>query len=215
MATELLWLLLWLLLLLCCVWCCCCVVVLWLWCGVSCCVRCCGVVWCAVWCVVCDTLKNPVCPFNTSRVYVTGTTRTHLSTCARGAGIHGWTDTRGAGVHRQFRLPEFAHVWLSRASEVHQRNFWIFPIFKFEKFTNTQTHVAHVTPTRTDGRNSQARSEPKPATSPSCFVHFLRKRAACGQEEDWTKVRNSMLGVATIRAQKQAKQPCRSGWLWK
>ena len=34
-------------------------------------------------------------------------------------------DTRGARGHCQFCLPEFAHVWLPRASEVHQRNFWI------------------------------------------------------------------------------------------
>ena len=63
------------------VWCCG-RVVLWcvvLWCGV-----------CAVWCVVCDTLKNPVCPLNTEtcvrskrpRVY-RHTTRRHVSTCVR------------------------------------------------------------------------------------------------------------------------------------
>ena len=39
-------------------------------------------------------------------------------------------DTRSAGGHRQFCSPKFAHVWLSRASQVHQRNFWIFLIFK-------------------------------------------------------------------------------------
>ena len=71
-----------------------------------------------------------------------GTTRTCVSTCSRGAGTHGdvlnvhtetflnpHTESRGEGVgHRQFCLPKIAHVWLSRASEVHQRNFWIFPI---------------------------------------------------------------------------------------
>ena len=43
----------------------------------------------------------------------------------------------GAGGHRQFCLPKFAHVLLSRASEVHQRNFWIFPNFKFENRLRT------------------------------------------------------------------------------
>ena len=46
-----------------------------------------------MWCVVC--VVYGVCPLNTSRVYVqnvlvcTGTTRTYVSTCARGASIHG------------------------------------------------------------------------------------------------------------------------------
>ena len=82
---------------LCCgvVWChvvlCCVVLYCVLWCGVC-------EVWCVVcgvWCVVCDTLKNPCVHSTRHRVYVqyvpvcTGTTRTHVSTCARGAGIHG------------------------------------------------------------------------------------------------------------------------------
>ena len=49
-------------------------------------------------------------------------------------------DTRGAGGHRQLRFPKFAHARLSRASEVHQRNFWIFPIFKCEKRLRTTCH---------------------------------------------------------------------------
>ena len=56
-----------------------------LWCGV-----------CAVWCVVvCDTLKNPCVHSTRPRVYVqyvsvcTGTTCKRVSTCSRGAGIHG------------------------------------------------------------------------------------------------------------------------------
>ena len=32
-----------------------------------------------------------------------------------------WIHTRRAGGHRQFCLPKFAHVWLSRASDVHQK----------------------------------------------------------------------------------------------
>ena len=94
------------------------------------------------------TWKNPCVDSKTLRVSIqnvlvcTGTTPTCATTCVRGAGTHGdvsnvhtgrfeWTHG-GHGGHRQFCLPEFAHVWLSRASEVHQRNFWIFPIFKFE-----------------------------------------------------------------------------------
>ena len=34
-------------------------------------------------------------------------------------------------------LTRICRVWLSRASEVHQRNFWIFPIFKFENRLRT------------------------------------------------------------------------------
>ena len=41
------------------------------------------------------------------------------------------------GVHRQFCLPKLAHVWLSRASEVQQRKFWIFSSFKFENRSRT------------------------------------------------------------------------------
>ena len=49
--------------------------------------------------------------------------------CARGAGTHGdvLNVHTGAGGHRQFCLPKFAHVWLSRASEVHQKTFQSFP----------------------------------------------------------------------------------------
>ena len=49
-------------------------------------------------------------------------------------------DTRVGGGHRQFCLPKFAHVWLSRASEDHQRNIWIFPIFKFANRSRTTRH---------------------------------------------------------------------------
>ena len=50
-------------------------------------------------------------------------------------------------------------------------------------FTHTRAHLKHDThskkahfvhtTTKTEGRNSQARSEPKPATSPFDFMHFL------------------------------------------
>ena len=80
-----------------------------------------------------------------------GTTRTCVSTCARGAGTHGdvlnlhtegvlYIHTEGAGGHRQFCSPKFAHVWLSRDSEVHQRNQWIFTIFSLR--IGREQHVA-------------------------------------------------------------------------
>ena len=74
----------------------------------------CGVVLlcCVVVCVVWHR-ENPVYP---------------LKTCPCGG--------EGEG-HRQFCLPKFAHIGLSRASEVHRRNFWIFPIFKFENRLRT------------------------------------------------------------------------------
>ena len=50
--------------------------------------------------------------------------------------LDGHTEGRRGG-HRQFCLPKFAHVRLSRASEVHRRSFWIFPIFKFENRSRT------------------------------------------------------------------------------
>ena len=61
-------------------------------------VLCCVVVMCCVvvLCVVCDTMKNPVCPLNTSpcvrskrpRVY-RHNTHTCFNMCARGAGKNG------------------------------------------------------------------------------------------------------------------------------
>ena len=77
-----------------------------LWCGV-----------CAVWCVVCYTRENLCVHSTRPRVFVqnvsvsTGTTRKRVSTCARGAGIHGdvlnihtvtcGVDTRGEGRRRE------------------------------------------------------------------------------------------------------------------
>ena len=81
----------------------------------------------------------------------TGTTRTCVTTCARGAGTHGdvlhlhtevfWTDTRRAGGHRQCCLPKFGHVWSSRASEVHHKKPMDLTHFQFENRSREQ-HVA-------------------------------------------------------------------------
>ena len=69
------------------------------WCVVVCCVLCCGVVVCGVVFGVCVCVgrgeRDRVYVHNALRVAIhnvpvcTGTTRTCVSTCARGAGIHG------------------------------------------------------------------------------------------------------------------------------
>ena len=92
--------------------------------------------------------KNPVCGFKTApcvhskRPVCTGTARTCVSTCARGAGTHGEVlnpHTGGRGSS-SVCLPKFAHVGLSRDSEVHQRNPWILPIFSLR--IGREQHVA-------------------------------------------------------------------------
>ena len=96
------------------------------------------------WSVRCGTLRNPVCPL-TKRLHVyvrnvtvcTGTTRTCVSTCARGARTHGdvlnvHTEASGVdtGSHRQFCLARKAHVQFSLAPErFTKRNERILPIF--------------------------------------------------------------------------------------
>ena len=106
----------------------------------------CGVV-CGVWCVVCDTLKNPCVHSTRLRVYVqyvpvcASTTRTHVSTCARGAGTHGdvlnphtegvlYIHMGGQGVIVSSAYQNLPTYGLSRASEVHQRNSWILHILR-------------------------------------------------------------------------------------
>ena len=77
--------------------------------------------------------KASVCTIKTSPCMPAP--RAHVLKHVRVVLVHGDVlnpHTRRAGGHRQFCLPKFAHVWLSRASEVHQRNFWIFPIFMCE-----------------------------------------------------------------------------------
>ena len=114
-------------------------------CSVCCC--CCRVVVVCVWCVclcvvfVCvaarrkNEEKTRIWLQKRLRVYIqnvpvyAGTTRTCVSTLRVGAGIH--------GDHRQFCFPKFAHIGLSLASEVHQRNFWICPVFKCENRLRT------------------------------------------------------------------------------
>ena len=86
-------------------------------------------VWCVVWCVLRGTVKNPVC-------VCTGTTRTCFNICARdcrhtwrrfdrthGDVLDGHTEAGGEGRegHRQFCLPKFAHIGLSRDPKVHQK----------------------------------------------------------------------------------------------
>ena len=100
--------------------------------------------------------ENPVCTFQTSSV-CTGTTPACGNTCGRGAGTHGDVlnvhtggvlnghtgrkeggGGRGEGIvtvsSSHQNLPTYG---LSRASEVHRRTPWIFPIFKFENRSRT------------------------------------------------------------------------------
>ena len=99
-------------------------------------------------CVCCGTLKNVektrMWIPTRLRVYIrnvpvyAGTTRICFSTCARGAGTHGYVlnihteaflkpHTEG---RRQFCLPRKAHVEFSLGPrEVHQRNPWILHFF--------------------------------------------------------------------------------------
>ena len=96
------------------------------------------VVWCGVVCAVwCGTLKTPCIDSKRfpcvdskrPRVY-----RHHAHmlksmwawcqyTRRRSESTHGKRFESTHGGHRQFCIPKFAHVWLSRASEVHQKNF--------------------------------------------------------------------------------------------
>ena len=114
----------------------------------------------------------------------------HLSTCAHGAGIHGDVltgHTKGRAVSSPVLLTKFAHVGSSRASEVHQRNQWILPIFslrtgreqpvsessnhslyltKLFRFSNPEGHCGEcatstpTTHTHTHNHNTQQHSTP-------------------------------------------------------
>ena len=91
------------------------------------------------------TLQNPVCPLNTSpcgRSQRRRVCRHHANMCfnmcawcwytrGRFERTHGDVlsgHTEKGGNHRQFCLPKFAHIGLSRASKVHLRNSWILHI---------------------------------------------------------------------------------------
>ena len=97
--------------------------------------------------------KTSPCVHSKRPVYA-GTMHTCVSTCARGAGTHGgvlnvhkgtfWIHTRGTGGHRQFCLLTFAHVGLSRASEVQQRNPCMLPIFSLR--IGPEQHVPRFPP---------------------------------------------------------------------
>ena len=133
------------------------VVVCGVWCvGVWCCVVLCGVVWCCVWRGLARRknlrvqIQNvPLC---------TSTTRTCVTTCARGAGTHGdilnlptevfWTDTRGRGGcerrgdgrggHRQFCSPKFARRVITCFREVHRKKpLGSYPFKVWEQVENT------------------------------------------------------------------------------
>ena len=116
-------------------------------------VVCCGVVWC-VWCVVCvvwcvarlGTQKKPPCvDSKRPRVY-----RHHAHMCyhmcawcrytrrrfesTHGSFLDGHTEGRGSSLV----LPKFAHVWLSRDSEVHHKKPVDLHQFQFENKSREQ-----------------------------------------------------------------------------
>ena len=117
-------------------------------------------VWCGVWS---DTLEKTVCTSKTSPY------RQHVHMCK-----HMWVWCRytrgrfgcthgeeGKGGHRQFCLPKFAHVGLSRAPEVQQRNSWMLPIFSLRtgreqhrlESSNHSRYMKHVTRNRSQDRD--------------------------------------------------------------
>ena len=111
-------------------------------------VVCCSVLFCVVvcccgvWCVWCGTLENPVCPLKTSPCV--RAPRAHVETHVRV--VPAWTGTfwmytrarfewthggEGEG-HRQFCLPKFDHMGLSRSPEVHRKKPLDVTYFQFE-----------------------------------------------------------------------------------
>ena len=115
------------------------------WCGVSSCVC---VVWCGVVCRVVWHAENPVCRlknasvcrFKTSPCVPAPRAHAFQHVCAwcrytrgRFECTHGGVLSLHTGVVASSVYQKITHVWLSRASEGHQKNFQIFPMFKLRK----------------------------------------------------------------------------------
>ena len=158
-------------------------------CGCRCrcgwCVRVCGV----VWCVVCGVtpLKKPVCTSKTSpcvpatRPHVCGG-RYPRGRCER---------THGEGNHRQFCLPKFAHLGLSRAPEVPQRNPWMLPIFSFrireQHDAESSIYSLHVYTHSATQHNTTQHSTAQHSTE-----HATQKQMKRGEEMKETKREREM-----------------------
>ena len=78
--------------------------------------------------VVCEVVCGSACAYVVVAVAVVV-----VVVCTRGR----FERTHGSRGSSSVLLTKLAHVKLSRASEVHQRNTWIFPVFKFEKKSRT------------------------------------------------------------------------------
>ena len=94
--------------------------------------------WCGLWCVVVAvalrvSIENvPACTFKTSLC-----AGTHGDVSNVHTGTFSMDTRRAGGVIVSSAYQNFAHVGLSRASEVHQRNPTFFPIFKFKNRSRT------------------------------------------------------------------------------
>ena len=107
--------------------------------SVSLCLSLCLLLW---WLLLCGVSVHfvSVCTFKTSPCMPAP--RAHVEThCTHGGVLDGHTGEEGEGERgrgcRQFRLPKFAHVGLSRASEVHQSKHWILHIFSLKNRPRT------------------------------------------------------------------------------
>ena len=118
---------------------------------VLCCVVLCLVLWCVVCGVVCVVWhrENPVCTFKTCPCVPVP--RAHVKIHVRVVPVHTvtfrtytrarfeWTYGGEEEGHRQFCLPKFAQIGLSRDPEVHQKYHWISQISSLR--TSREQHV--------------------------------------------------------------------------
>ena len=139
---------------------------------------------------------------------------------------HGGVEEEG---HRQFCLPKFAHVRLSRASEVHQRNTWIFPIFKFENRSSTTSsrflqfaspehtiqlqtrdtpHIQTCTHTQHNAHGNTQQHSTEHATTQNTPQHRSKeKRRRDERDEEREKQRRNRVGLRVGREQHRHEAP--------
>ena len=128
-------------------------------------------------------------------------TSTCVYTCGRANGTHGdvlnvHTEERRRGGHRQFCLPKFAHVGLSRAPEVQQRNPCMLPIFSlrigreqhvpdssnYSLHLNTLFNSRHMTQ-----RHTQTRTDNTRYTAHTTTQHRTRHSTEAKRREEEMK----------------------------